>query len=424
MACTRKLGLIIALLCALAAFVFFACPGTIGIKLKAEKFGDLTDPLGPRARPDQAFVEACGLPESELAPTDLLREPYLQKTDARSTSIVWTSKSASSARVIVRDADGRVLQNVDAKIDRSARLKNAHQKVAELRNLEPSTVYCYEIVEDGQTPARGFRTAPSEDSVGPVRFIAFGDSGTGEDAQYTLTAQMQTVPFDLMIGLGDLAYDSGTLDEFESNFFAVYAELLRNFPMFPASGNHEYRTDEARVFREVFVLPENGGEKGKERWYSFDYGPVHFVALDTEWIGSAQADWLRRDLAKNTRPWVVVYGHRPAYASGHHGSDENIQEVFGPIFREFRVPVVFAGHEHHYERSKPIDGTVYIVTGGGGKDLRAVGASDFTAFSESVLHFVHVTVEKDEMKIYAVDATGQEFDSVVIKKDDYGNFMP
>ena len=110
---------------------------------------------------------------------------------------------------------------------------------------------------------------------------------------------MATVPFDFMIHTGDIAYGGGTRAAFEGNFFRIYADYLKYFPVFPASGNHEYDSDDAAPFREVFVLPENGGPEGIERWYSYDWGDVHFVALDLERTGPVQAAWLDADLTAN-----------------------------------------------------------------------------------------------------------------------------
>src|SRR6185436_11309212 len=138
------------------------------------------------------------------------------------------------------------------------------------------------------------------------------------------------VPYDFMIHAGDIAYDDGTLAQFESRFFAVYAPMLAKRPIFPASGNHEYGTSDAAPFRQVFVLPENGGPGGVERWYSYDWGDIHFVVLDTEKVNATQAAWLDADLAANDQPWTIVYFHKPPYSSGTHGSDMNVRQTFGP----------------------------------------------------------------------------------------------
>ena len=203
-----------------------------------------------------------------------------------------------------------------------------------------------------------------------MRFIAFGDSGGGGSDQTALRDQMATVPFDFMIHTGDIAYDGGTRAAFEERFFRVYADFLKYFPVFPASGNHEYDTEDAAPFREVFVLPENGGPEGIERWYSFDWGDVHFVALDSERTGPVQAAWLDADLTANQLPWTIVYWHKPPFSSGEHGSDGASRAHFVPILEKHKVPLVLNGHDHDYERTTPQNGVTYVVTGGGGIGVR------------------------------------------------------
>jgi hypothetical protein len=77
---------------------------------------------------------------------------------------------------------------------------------------------------------------------------------------------------------------------------------------------------------------------------------------------------------------------------------------------------VLAGHNHDCERTKPIDGVTYIVTGGAGRGSRDVDHSAFTAFSEQVAHSVYGVLAGDELRLYAIDATGQELDSVLIRR--------
>jgi len=250
-----------------------------------------------------------------------------------------------------------------------------------------------------------------------VQFIALGDSGGGGSDQAALLHQIETVPFDFMIHVGDIAYDNGLLPEFESRFFHVYAPQLASRPIFPASGNHEYDTDDGAPFRQVFVLPENGGPAGVERWYSYDWGNVHFVVLDTERSGPDQAAWLEADLTANTLPWTIVYGHKPPHSSGEHGDDPGFNEWFVPILSAHHVPLVLSGHDHDYERFNPIDGVTYIVTGGGGKGVRELGApKPGSAFADSVIHLLAVTVDGDTLTTHAIDGTGREFDTTTIHR--------
>jgi 3',5'-cyclic AMP phosphodiesterase CpdA len=289
------------------------------------------------------------------------------------------------------------------------------QWIARLTELEPGALYCYALDELSE-PA-GFRTAPSPLANAPVRFVVFGDSGKEGERQAAVRAQLDTVPFDLMLHTGDIVYGDAGLARYERDFFGAYAELLKNVPVFPTIGNHEYQNDRGAPYRQVFALPENGGADGAERWYSFDWGDVHFVALDTEQVGDAQSAWLAQDLANNQLPWKVVYLHRPPYSSGYHGSSPAVRKAFSALFEEHGVQVVFAGHDHDYERTRVINGVTYIVTGGGGHSTRSVGRSAFTAFSEDVLHFVYGEVKGDTLLLHAIDATGREFDSARIPRE-------
>jgi hypothetical protein len=320
--------------------------------------------------------------------------------------------------VVVSAIDGTVVGTSTPAPDSSAAVASgSSQWLAPLRPLVPDTIYCYDVQTPGTASDRlGFRTAPQTGSGAPVRFLAFGDSGAGGSDQMALRDQMATVPFDFMIHTGDIAYESGTRAEFEHNFFKPYADFLKFFPVFPASGNHEYESEDAAPFREAFVLPENGGPDGIERWYSFNWGDVHFVALDTERTGPIQAAWLDADLAANTLPWTIVYGHRPPFSSGDHGSDGAFRTHFLPVLEAHHVPLVLNGHEHHYERTTPQNGVIYVVTGGGGRGVREVGKSNFTAFAHAVIHYVYVTVSATELALHAIDGVGKEFDSLVIRR--------
>jgi 3',5'-cyclic AMP phosphodiesterase CpdA len=223
---------------------------------------------------------------------------------------------------------------------------------------------------------------------------------------------MYTVPADLIIHTGDLAYDDGTMKQYETTVFDVYGDLFRNLPFFPAAGNHDYKTMKGAPFRDVFNLPNHNGEK----WYSYDWGRVHFVALDTESDYATQAAWLDKDLAANKLPWKIVYMHKPPYSSGAHGSDMALRKKLAPVLERHGVQLVLSGHDHNYERMKPQNGVAYVVTGGGGIGTKWVGKSNFTAFSEDVIHFVYVEVGADELVLHAIDATGREFDSMTVPR--------
>lgn len=390
-------------------------------RVSAQRTGDLSQGEPVRGAYDASLVAACG----EGGVTDegsrsLLRAPYLQRTTRSSTVIAWTSSADAPGEVVVTrpDASEQPIARVPAKVDTSAPIPGGRQLTAEITGLEPYTVYCYEIVSStGTTYARtGFRTSPAPDATTPIRFATLGDLGTASDEQFDVVEQMKGLPIDLVVLNGDIAYEDGTLEQFENHYFAVYADMLRNIPFFPASGNHDYNTADAAAFRQAFVLFENGGKAGRERWYSFDWGSVHFVVLDTEKTGVEQARWLDEDLQANKLPWVVVSLHRPPFSSGNHGGDAKVRGHFVPLFQKYGVQLVLGGHDHHYERSKVINGVTYLISGAGGRGTRGVGNSSFTAFAEAVTHFTHVEVNGNKMVLRAIDATGKVFDTALIER--------
>lgn len=382
-------------------------------QVAASQTGALLEPPAVRGDTLAFSVEGCGQPLRDGRA--LARQPYVQLVDADSASVLWTENAAHDFLVW---RPGETPREVGSRIEETTFLgADRAQRQVDLRGLEPGALHCYALRdEDGALLGPfGFRTAPaSADSE--IDVMVFGDSGRGFPDQYVLADQMLTAPVDLIIHTGDIAYPNGTLQEFEDYTFDVYADLFSSIPFVPASGNHDYGTANAGPYREVFALPENGGERGHERWFSFDWGPAHFVALDTEVNGSDQIAWLAEDLARADRPWNIVYAHRPPYSSGPHGGDGGFEARYGDILREHGVKLVLTGHDHHYERFHPIDGITYVVTGGGGAGTRTVAPGPLTAFAESVTHFVTLHVSPDEIRVHAIDAVGREFDGARIAR--------
>jgi calcineurin-like phosphoesterase family protein/purple acid phosphatase-like protein len=389
-------------------------------RLAAVKTGDVSAPPVARIAPGEATAACANVTSAGPPIGGLARAPYLQRVTAHDAVVAWTSAGAAFGDVRVATSDGTPVATFPAAIDTAAApSRGAEQWTASVSGLEPDTTYCYSVYQGGSpaTAPTPLHTAPAAGAGARVQFLAFGDSGGGGGDQEAVLEQMQTVPFDFMIHTGDIAYDNGTLEDFEGKFFDVYAPLLGSRPIFPSSGNHDYVTADAAPFRQVFMLPENGGPGGLERWYSYDWGDVHFVALDTEKMGAAQAAWLEADLAANKLPWTIVYGHKPPHSSGEHNDDATFKQLFVPILEAHHVQLSLGGHDHDYERFQPINGVTYIVTGGGGRGVREVGnGSPGSVFSEAVIHFVVVTVEADTLTVHTIDGTGREFDSTVIHR--------
>ena len=152
-------------------------------------------------------------------------------------------------------------------------------------------------------------------------------------------------------------------------------------------------------------------------YYDFHWGDTHFIALDsTNASDPNQMAWLTQTLSASTSLWKIVYFHHPAYSSGFYGGYRYIQENFVPLFEKYKVDLVINGHDHDYERTQPINGITYLVTGGGGAGSRPVGRSNFTAFSAAVHHIVKGQMAGNTLTLNAIDSKGAVFDSVTLKK--------
>jgi hypothetical protein len=383
--------------------------------LGAPALGDTSHPA-LRGSPTAELRAACGDGAVTLAGSVIARQPYLQQVTTSSAIVGWVTVAPEGEHVDVTLPDGSPVTSAFAELERGVvRSAGESQMWARLDGLEPDTIYCYEVANGSPLNSRtGFRTAPAADSTRPIGILAFGDSGGGGSDQHALLEQMFEFPYQLIVHTGDVAYDDGTIAQFEANVFGVYAELFRNLPFFPAAGNHDHNSPDAAPFRSVFALP--GASAETETWYSYDWGRIHFAALDTEADYATQMAWLDADLAASDLPWKIVYLHKPPYSSGEHGSDSRLRDLLAPIAERHGVQLVLAGHDHDYERMIPQNDVAYVVTGGGGRGTRNVGASSFTAFSAEVIHFVYLEVGVDELVLHAIDGNGTEFDSMVVSR--------
>lgn len=396
-------------LAALVAASVCSCSPRTG-DLAAEGTGDVREPLALRKAPSRPYEGTCADGAlNEAGGERVTRRPYVQQVTEHGAVVAFGVRRPEPIDVVVTTPDGALVTSARAEIEERESAGGA-LLAARIEGLEPATLYCYAL--RGLSARAAFVTAERAGEMAAVRFVAFGDSGTGGRDQRAVFRQMQTVDFDLVLHLGDLAYERGTPSEIERKFFAVYEPLLRSVPVYVAAGNHDYSTDRGAPLRRAFLLPENGGPAGLERWYSFDRGDVHFVALDSEDLVEEQVRWLERDLAANERPWTIVFSHRPPFSSGEHGGDPELRRRIVPLLERWGVDLVLSGHEHDYERFEFGSGPVYVVSGGGGRDTREVGTSPHTAFSEAVLHFVYVEVRGPTLTLHAIDGVGREFDQL------------
>lgn len=410
----------------------------------------------------------------------LIRGPYLQTLTPSSVVIKWRTFGNMPSKVMYGLTPTGFTDSVS-----SSTLLTDHE--IELTGLAPNQKYYYYLKGDLDTllaPSldQYVITSPPHGTTQPVTAWILGDPGTANDdarevrdAYYNYIGTGHT---DMMLFLGDNAYNSGTDQEYQNAVFeSMYEDKLKNTVSWSCLGNHDGFTANSSTqsgpYYDIFTFPTNGEAgglaSGTEAYYSFDYANIHFIVLESyetdRAVDSPMYNWALMDIQNTTQEWIVAFWHHPAYTKGSHDSDTEIEliemrENFLPMLEENGVDLVLSGHSHSYERSYFVNGhygnaasfdpsihavgpsgygdgqigsdglynkdicapgSVYITTGSAGKI--SAGSLDHPVFhySASVLGSVVMEVDGDQMDIKFVRETGAVDDFFTIKKQGAGN---
>jgi 3',5'-cyclic AMP phosphodiesterase CpdA len=241
-----------------------------------------------------------------------------------------------------------------------------------------------------------------------LRFAVIGDNGTGKTPEYEVGTRLAdaraSFPYEFVIMLGDNLYGSQTPRDFADKFERPYAALLAaGVPFYAALGNHDQPGN-----RDYPKFNMAG-----TRYYTFVKGPVRFVVLDTNSMDPEQVAWFETTLREAREPWKIVYFHHPLYSDGdRHGSNLELRAVLEPLLVRHGVSVVFAGHEHIYQRTTPQQGITYFVEGSSGQ-LRKGGVTP-TAISAAAYAddqtFMLVQIAGDRLTFQTISRTGRIVD--------------
>ncbi|MBQ4846674.1 PKD domain-containing protein [Pseudoalteromonas sp. MMG005] len=307
---------------------------------------------------------------------DLTRGPYLQMAAQKQVTIRWQTDTPVKSQLHYGESLGNLKP-----LSYSEALSTEHEITVD--KLQPDKKYFYAIY-DGSTLLSGndeqtyFRTSPLKDSDKNTRIWILGDPGrAGTDPDTTAQKIVRdgylkfagNTPPDFWMMLGDNAYNDGTITEYDNAVFSQYPTILKQSTLWPIMGNHDNRSADVETqtggFYDLFSIPTNAQSGGvassHEAYYSFDYGNIHVVVLnssDKEHYkeSSAMLDWLKQDLAANDSEWLISAFHHPVYGKSGHDSDEAenmifMRERFLPVLEQYGVDLILAGHNHFYTRS-------------------------------------------------------------------------
>lgn len=462
-----------------------------------------------------ASLDAVAAPDAApLLP--ISRGPYLQLATAHSIHLVWRTeweriepmvRFGTAPDQLDRQVGGRAIlvkvslgktndtdpRSVALRVAKNQRLPKLNpgapagtfQYEARLAGLEPSTRYFYAVFDGDKrlTPADEsyqFTTYPVTGEKKPVRIWVAGDTGTARQPQFMCyysalrLAEREKRPFDFFLHTSDLAYLEGTEQQFQTRFFKPFGASLRRLVLWPCMSNHDGYSSKSLTgegpYFDAYVLPtkgEAGGvPSGLEAIFSFDYGRVHFICLDSFHLSKktneVMATWLKKDLKKvkadGMSDWIIAYCHHPAYTKGSHdGSRERelleMRQWIQPILEAGGVDVVYNGHSHTYERTmlhdgcygtnqtadrfivddgdgspfgdgpyrksagiNPREGMVTCVAGHGGMSLGRVGTLPLAAAMFSEFGSVILDIDGDTLTSTMVNQYGDKLDCFQIVK--------
>ena len=266
-----------------------------------------------------------------------------------------------------------------------------------LKNLKPGTEYEYRLGY-GNRRSQWYRLKTAQ-AHNNYKALIFPDS---QSAKYkvwedvAMPAWQRNRDARFFITMGDLV-DNGEHAYQWNEWFTRVGPMISRIPAAPVLGNHETYTMDWKVrvpqaYLHYFQLPEGAQEAYKNQFYSFDYGDVHYVVLNTQMremeefypnLLKDQLAWFKADMEKSKKKWNVVLMHKDVLRYGFltrkTPREEGFSEegkTFMPLFDKYNVDVVLTAHLHTYRNrgriyafNRDTKGPLYILTGVAG-DVR------------------------------------------------------
>ena len=298
-----------------------------------------------------------------------------------------------------------------------------HQHKWTIVALAPGTRYFYRISVADNAYTGSFRTAPRRDAR-VVELLAYGDTRSNPDDHDAVCAEMiSTYTVDpnrqsLLLHVGDWVNSGDSEGSWTGEFFnRAWPNAMRlqaEIPINGCMGNHE---GSGGLFRKYWPYPYNA-----DRYWSFDYGPVHIAIVDQYsdyGEGSDQLIWLENDLAASGKKWKFLVFHEPGWSAGGHENNLDVQTRIQPLCETYGVNIVFVGHNHYYARAV-VNGIVHVTTGGGGAPLYGPDAGyPHVVTAVPTLQFCRISIDDNQLDLESVAPGGSIIDSFSLLRGDF-----
>ncbi len=308
--------------------------------------------------------------------------------------------------------------------------------------MTPSTTIHYQIYDSSTSTWSSeltYQTSTTDPANNNFSFLVLGDSRDNMTVWQTVANLAKSKNTDFGLFSGDVVGNSGTGTLWDS-WFSSGTNLLSKKLIYHCEGNHDSDVNgNEATFLTQFILPNN------KQYYTFNYGNAVFIVLNSEApTNTTQLSWLKTTLAANTnKMWKVVMFHKPFYTIGTHAADmTSYKSTWWKAFDDYGVDVIFNGHDHMYERSKPINlnvstsspvssygsgstqGRCQIVCGGSGAPLYTGTITNMIEKYSSTYHFCKINITGNTLTDSTYDSTGKLIDTFVLSKSPTGISQP
>ncbi|MCE5186012.1 MAG: metallophosphoesterase family protein [Planctomycetaceae bacterium] len=318
--------------------------------------------------------------------------PWLQNPSPTSMTVMWVTDTPAISWVEYGGAsalDRKAFSSHHGLVDAGRTIHTIA-----LDGLAPGTEYKYrpcskEILEYKlDTPVCGatvtgpdctFRTLSAAKDA--FSFIVFNDIHQRIEVLKNLFSVASAKPYDLVFLNGDMLDAVKDEPQLLDAVFRPCSELFaKTVPLIYVRGNHETRGPFARMLPDYVATPAG------TFYYSFDHGPVHFIAMDSgedkadshgDYAGLADFDryrdeqrkWLETEIqtdAFKNAAFRVALIHMPTLPSKNEHGSNDIFTKWTPLFNQGKLDLLICGHTHRHEilEAEPPARTYPIVIGG------------------------------------------------------------
>lgn len=387
------------------------------------------------------------IPMSKIDAINIRQIITADSTNSR--TIMWQSDITEATAFVEYRVKGtnQISSDMTANTEFTDDKITTYQHSVTLKNLTPDTKYEYRIgYNEKRSDWNDFATA----GLGPFKAIIFPDSQSNDYSVWENTAQSAkkaNPDAAFFVNIGDLVDNGEDHTQWQAWFDGLHG-IIDKIPIAPILGNHEtydlnWKTRMPKAYLNLFPLPANGNPDRQNQYYSFDFGDVHFIVLNTQMLEMDQfqpdllkteAEWFENDIVNTNKKWKIVLMHKDVltYANNKRNDRQSgisdIGQAFMPLFDQYGIDAVLTAHLHTYRRRGNLynfrpdsRGPLYIITGVAG-DVRYPDLWETHPFDAVIApqpetdNYMTVEAASDTLRFTSFLPSGKQIDTVEIKK--------